>query len=296
MTRLTLPSYAKVNLYLDIVGRYPDGYHQLVTLFERIDLSDELTMETVRGDRVDFFCDHPDVPTDTSNLVVRAVEKYRQASGWDAGLRITLKKRIPVGAGLGGGSSNAASALKGANILAGNLLPEGELSGIAGRLGADVSFFWSHRAWALGTGKGDRIEPVSISARLWHLLVYPSVLIPTRQVYEAFSVSDGLARSLTASKPDVKLLVDALRDNQQVPKIRRFLFNALEPTVEALYPALQHVKQTIQTKAELSNPLISGSGSTVMALCGSREESEKAAWAIRQAEPGWGVFVASTRS
>ena len=287
MTRVTLPAYAKVNLFLNVLGKRPDGYHELVTLFERIDLADQVTLETIPGGRVEAVCDHPDVPVDGSNLVARAAVAYQEAAGWKQGVRIVLEKKIPVAAGLGGGSSDAAATLQGLQILSGSRLPEEKLVEIARNLGADVAFFLSRVPWAMGTGRGDQIQPVDLKAHLWHLLVYPRFPVPTKAVYQAFS--------LTAPGPDVKLLFDALRDSQ-VPRIRQFLFNALEPTVEAMYPALRSVKATIQSTGGMNRSLVSGSGSTVVAVCSSREEAVAAADALRLEKADWQVFVASTRS
>ena len=122
-------------------------------------------------------------------------------------------------------------------------------------------------------------------SRLWHLLVAPGFPIPTRTVYQAFS--------LTVPGPDVKLLHRALRGND-VAGIRNFLFNTLEPAVEALYPAIRYVKDTIVQKTGVLRPMVSGSGSTVMAVCESESEAQAAVQALRSAEPGWQVFVAST--
>jgi len=288
VTRVTLPSFAKVNLFLQILGKRPDGYHELVTLFERIDLADELTLEEIPGNRIDIRCDHPDVPTDETNLVAKAVERYRQAAdGWPQGIRITLEKKIPVGAGLGGGSSNAAAALQGLQVLSGGRLEQAKLQQIARELGADVPFFLSPAPWALGTGRGDLIQPLALKARLWHLLVYPRFLVPTKAVYQAFT--------LTPQNPDVRLLTETLREKTQVREINDLLFNSLEPTVEALYPAIRHVKAAIQSQGGCARPMVSGSGSTVMAVCASEEEAQSALRSMQSQAPEWQFFLASTR-
>lgn len=292
MTPITLPAYAKVNLFLDVRGKRSDGYHELVTLFERIDLADEVTLAPIPGDRVEVCCDHPEVPLDGTNLVVRAAEDYRRAAGWPQGIRIRLGKRIPVSGGLGGGSSNAAATLEGLQCLSGGRLSREHVIQIAKRLGADVPFFLAETPWALGTGRGDEIEPLSFPIHLWHLLVAPGFPIPTKAVYEAFT-NQG-SRPLTGPGPDVRLLYCALTDNH-VGKVRDLIFNALEPTVEAIYPAIRHLKATIETKGMLSRPMVSGSGSTVMAVCNSREEAENAAGLLRHEAPEWEVLVAETR-
>ena len=286
MTRVTLPSFAKVNLFLQVVGTMPDGYHELVTLFERIDLADQLTLEEIQGNQIEIRCDHPDVPTDGTNLAAKAVDLYRQATGWPQGIRITLEKKIPVGAGLGGGSSNAAATLQGLQILSGGRLEQEKLQQMARSLGADVAFFLSPSAWALGTGRGDEIQPLDLEARFWHLLVYPRFPIPTKGVYQAFT--------LTPLGPDVRLLTNALREKTQVRDVNDLLFNSLEPTVEALYPAIRHVKATMQSRGGLVRPMVSGSGSTVMALCGSEEEAQTALKALQSEGQEWQFFLAST--
>ncbi|MBI3318767.1 MAG: 4-(cytidine 5'-diphospho)-2-C-methyl-D-erythritol kinase, partial [Candidatus Omnitrophica bacterium] len=135
MKSVTLPSYAKVNLHLRVLGKRPDGAHELLTLFERIDLSDELTVSGIPGHRIEVECDSPEVPTDASNLAFKAAEGFRQALGLEEGLRISLKKQIPVAGGLGGGSSNAAATLLALQRLFGSPLPHEKLLRAAAALG-----------------------------------------------------------------------------------------------------------------------------------------------------------------
>ena len=290
MPSITLPAYAKVNLYLDLLRKRPDGYHELLTLFERIDLADQITIEPIPGNSIQFHCDHPDLPNDGTNLVMQAAERYRQTAGWPQGIRITLEKRIPVAAGLGGGSSDAAATLLGLQELSGRRLAEPDLFKIAGRLGADVPFFLAQVPWALGRGRGDEIEPLECPAQLWHLLVYPQFPVPTKSVYQAFRPGGRL----TGQGPDVTLLIRALRGNQ-VQKVRDLLFNALEPTVEALYPALSTVKAAIERRSGLRCPMVSGSGSTVVALCSDRAEAGAAVQRLASEFPSWRVFVSQTK-
>ena len=287
MKRITLPSHAKVNLYLNVLSKRPDGFHELVTLFERVGLADDVTLEILPGEGIEVACGDPEVPSDGTNLAARAAEAFRTAAGWPSGVRITIVKKIPVGGGLGGGSSNAATVLLGLQQLSPRKLPEEELLRLGASLGSDVGFFLLKTPWALGRGRGELLERVEIHASLWHLLVAPDFPIPTKAVYSAFV--------LTAPGPDVTLLSRALRESH-VPRIRDFLFNALEPTVESLYPAIRKVKDLMERKAGLARPMVSGSGSTVMALCSDREEAERAAGILSQVQPRWRVFVASTGS
>ena len=286
---VTLPAYAKVNLYLSVLGKRPDGYHELLTLFERITLADQVTVQRTRTGEVELECDSPMVPHDAGNLAVRAVEVFRKASSWSDGIRIRLEKNVPVGAGLGGGSSDAAAVLVALQELSDSVLSKEQLLDCARNIGADVAFFVAQVPWALGKGRGDQIEPVSEGTRVWHLLVTPDFAIPTKEVYQAFSPSPGL----TGSGPDVTLLLRALKDNQSF-RVREFLFNALEPTVEALYPAIRDVKAVVQMPGGLVRPCVSGSGSTVFAVCDSEAQGRAAADQIHRQEPGWRVAVVAT--
>ncbi len=285
MNSVHLPASAKVNLHLAVLGKRPDGYHELLTLFERISLADEVIVEAGPGRDIELRCGSPEVPSDRTNLAVRAAEEFRRVSGWRDGVRIHLKKRIPVGGGLGGGSSDAAAVLLALQRLSGSVLPAERLMECARSLGSDVPFFAANVPWALGRDRGDRIEPVPLTATLWHLLVTPDFLIPTKNVYQAFK--------LTGPNPDATLLIRAL-EQRKISMIRDLLFNALEPTVEALYPEMRRVKAELEEIAGLSRLMVSGSGSSVFALCGSREEAESAAEKIKGQRPSWQVHAVKT--
>ncbi len=284
MNSFTLPAYAKVNLHLDVLGKFPDGFHQLLTLFERIDLSDELTVDASAGPGIEMECDDRKLPCDSSNLVVRAAEEYRRISGWEQGLRVRLKKRIPVGGGLGGGSSNASAMLAAMQQLSGNRLTESQLMACARKLGADVAFFAARTSWAVGRVRGDEIEPIPLETRFRHLLVTPDFPIPTKEVYQAFR--------LNAPAREINPLLAALKRGK-LSSVRDLLYNALEPAVESLYPAIRNVKSEMET-AGLEKPMVSGSGSAVFALCDSKDQADSAAEILRKNHPAWRVFTAMT--
>lgn len=281
---ITLPAHAKVNLFLDVLRKRPDGTHELVTLFERIDLSDELTVRRTPGPGVTLESESREIPLDGTNLVVRAAEEYRQLSGWSDGVGIHLRKRIPVGGGLGGGSSDAAATLIALQQLSGQAVPRKKLIRCAQGLGADVAFFAADCARALGKGRGDEIEPLGAGPAFWYLLVTPDFQIPTKAIYGAWVPRGG--------NPEVAPILQALA-NGQAPQIRSFLYNALEPMVERLYPEIKWVKSEIETTG-LEKPMVSGSGSTVFALCKSKEEAESAAKKLRSQQPAWRVWAVST--
>ena len=285
MNSICFPAYAKVNLYLDVLGKRPDGHHELLTLFERVDLADDLRVErSGPAGGLEFTCEAPGVPSDATNLAVRAAQLYREASGWNDGLRIRLEKKTPAGGGLGGGSSDAAAVLRALQQLSGKALAPERLMECARSLGADVAFFAAEIPWGLGRDRGDRIEPLPLHCHFWHLLVTPDFPIPTKEVYGAFK--------LTGPPPDATLLVRAL-EQRQISPIRGLLFNALEPTVETLYPEMRRVKSELEV-AGLSRPMVSGSGSTVFALCDSREQAESAAALITARHPAWRAHAAQT--
>jgi 4-diphosphocytidyl-2-C-methyl-D-erythritol kinase len=251
-----------------------------------VDLADDLHVERAGPPGgLEFTCDAPGVPSDATNLAVRAAHVYREASGWKEGLRIRLEKKIPAGGGLGGGSSDAAAVLRAMQQLSGSALAPERLMECARGLGSDVPFFAADLPWALGRERGDRIEPAAVAACLWHLLVTPDFPVPTKEVYRAFK--------LTPPHADATLLIRAL-EQRKISPIRDHLFNALEPTVEQLYPETRRVKAEIEEIAGLSRPMVSGSGSSVFALCESREEAESAAEKVKRRHPSWQVHAVRT--
>lgn len=180
---VTLPCPAKVNLFLRVLAREDDGYHGIETLFCRISLADELVMERREGRGVTIEVEGADTGPDEQNLAVRAARMVVEATGNRAGLHIRLTKRIPVRAGLGGGSSNAAAALAAAGQLLGNPIPRHELLQFASRLGADVPFFLSGASLALAWGHGERLMRLPPLPRAPALVVVPPTGIGTADAY-----------------------------------------------------------------------------------------------------------------
>ena len=187
-----LLSPAKINLFLSVTGRRPDGYHELTTLMAGIDLYDRITLD-FSGRDIRLQCDAPDIPQDESNLAFRAARLYeatyrrRYRHAPFSGLAIGLHKRIPAGAGLGGGSSNAATVLKALNAKAPEPLPHADLAVLALQLGADVPFFLTGRP-ALATGIGERLTPWNDLRPYALLVVFPGCALATREVYGALNL------------------------------------------------------------------------------------------------------------
>jgi 4-diphosphocytidyl-2-C-methyl-D-erythritol kinase len=175
-------SYAKVNLGLEVLGVREDGYHELRTLFQTIDLHDDVVLRPRRDGAVTIACDHPQVPSDGTNLAARAAQDLRRYAQVEAGVEIAIRKRIPVGGGLGGGSSNAAAVLLGLDRLWRLGLGPAGLHPLAVRLGADVPFFLLGGT-ALGLARGDEVYPLRRQLRVHVVLVDPGVHVSTARVF-----------------------------------------------------------------------------------------------------------------
>ncbi|MFH0877494.1 MAG: 4-(cytidine 5'-diphospho)-2-C-methyl-D-erythritol kinase [Candidatus Omnitrophota bacterium] len=205
---LCLESPAKLNLFLDVINKRPDGYHNIVTLFERINLCDSVRLFAIHSDEIVVSCSHPDVPLDYRNLAWRAAELIKKSRDIRTGVKIEIDKRIPVGAGLGGGSSNAAAVLSGLSRLFKLKLDQKTLTGYANRLGSDVAFFILNKSFALGTDRGGDLKRVFVpkKLKLWHLLFIPPLKVMTKEIY-------GLHKSLALTrKPlDVNILIRYLK-------------------------------------------------------------------------------------
>ena len=249
---MTVRSFAKINLGLEIVGRRADGYHDIRTLFQTVTLADELSFEAGPDGSLRLEGDDPSVAWDETNLILRAARRLQDVAGSRRGAFIRVKKAVPAGRGLGGGSSNAAVTLLALNKLWNLRLGLEELSRAAGRLGADVPYFL-HGGLCLGEGVGDRLTTLPDLTPLACLLIFPPFAIPTAGVYAA------VRPSLTSA------------DN--VSKMKRFLEsgdfglleNDLERVVFKVHPELEGwTKLLLEQWAVLSR--LSGSGSAVYGL------------------------------
>lgn len=279
---LKVSSSAKLNLYLEILDKRPDGYHNLRTVFERISLNDTLTLKEIDSPEIRIISDSKDIPRDSRNLAYKAAEILKEDLGISKGVEIRIKKIIPVGAGLGGGSSNAASVLLGLNRLWRLGLSRGRLLGYAAKLGSDVSFFIYNCPYALGTSRGEKIRPLkSWKKRLWHILVVPKINVPTKEIYQEFDKGRGLN-------------VNAGTGSGVYPNIKAMLFNRLEEAAFRRYPQVREVKEILLKEAGLENALMSGSGSAVFGLVDSRKEGLRIAKRVSRFKD-WKIFVVKTK-
>ncbi|MGZ5429246.1 MAG: 4-(cytidine 5'-diphospho)-2-C-methyl-D-erythritol kinase, partial [Thermoanaerobaculia bacterium] len=188
MKRLTLESFAKVNRSLHVLGKRSDGYHEIDTIFQTVDLSDRIDfLEGEEGsEEVSLTIEGADLPADSRNLILRAASALRERTGTRRGARIHLSKKIPIGGGLGGGSSNAAATLLGLSALWNLQLSDPDLEALAASLGSDVPFFLLGGR-ARGTGRGEILEPLADGPEEWLVLVFPRFSLSTAVVYGALA-------------------------------------------------------------------------------------------------------------
>ncbi len=255
--RVVVPAPAKVNLFLHVTGRRADGYHLLESLFALVDLADTVTLARRDDGAIARAGDVPGVPED-EDLAIRAARALRAATGTRFGATIAVDKRIPLGGGLGGGSSDAASVLLALNRLWGLGLAREELARIGVALGADVPFF-VHGENALVRGIGEEIAPVSLP-RQWLALVFPGVAVPTAAVFSA--------PELTRTTPSGKMNVFSVGYGR----------NDLEPVAASRHPEVAAALVALRRAA--GDARMSGSGSSVFAACESAARAQEALAAL----------------
>ena len=275
---LRILSPAKVNLFLYVLGRRPDGYHDLFSLMCRIGLYDEIILNPTSAD-ISLACSDPALPVDDGNLALRAARRYVEACGRSGGVEIHLTKRIPVAAGLGGGSSNAASVLLGLNYLHGHRLPREELMRIGRSLGADVPFF-IFQSPALACGIGDELEAYQGLSPWQVLIVCPPFPVSTRMVYQNLNL-----QLTNCQKQPTKAHLKQTAFNPSL-----HLYNDLEAVTLALHPELAGIKDHLRAQGAVG-ALMSGSGPSVFGLFPDAAAACRAAAALPP-DRGWRQFSA----
>lgn len=315
MTSLTLAAPAKINLFLKVLNKRRDSYHNIITLFEKISLADSVKISKIpKGIRVSsdkFITSGPE-----DNLAYKAARLIMERGKIKGGVSIRITKRIPVASGLGGGSSDAASTLIGMVKLFGLKFDRSDLLQPAAALGADVPFFISAVPFAVGEGRGDKIRSIDIGTRPWHLIVYPGPLkAATRDIYEAFDAlavrrrlrqvkgsaartrHKPLSKNLTAVCPDAKMKFLAGYP-MTFDGMEAMLHNDLEDAVtveeEAVADIIKRLAAFLGKKF-----IVSGSGPSVFCLYRTRKEAIEAKEGLFRSVPAverkdWQVFIAGT--
>ena len=282
---LTLPSFAKINWTLRVLGRRADGYHEIETVLQTVTLHDRLTFRALDSRDIELACDAPDVPADESNLVHRAAVALRERFQIRAGARVEIEKHIPAGGGLGGGSSNAAVALVALSRLWNIETSAGELGEIGATLGSDVPFFLSGGT-ALGTGRGERIESLPGAPPAHLLVVSPPVKVATAEAYKLLN-----APGLTKNGAAVNFYVSREGADFRRPP-REALRNDFEPAVFRRSPEIERARDAL-VNAGARAALMSGSGSSVFGVFDSRDDAARAQEILRAERVGR-VFACET--
>jgi len=280
---LRLPSPAKINLGLRIIGKRPDGYHEIETVLQMIGLWDSLTF-ILQDEGIELICQgRGPLPAGRDNLIYRAAELLRERTGVGRGVKIVLEKRIPLMAGLGGGSSNAAMTLLALNRLWDLGLKGTDLSELALSLGADVPFFLNGpRAYA--TGRGEQLQPLPSTHRLHILLVKPPISVSTAWAYRILKLS------LTKERHNIKIISDLIEQGR-VLEIGDYLYNDLEETIISHYPVIGEIKKDLLRQGALGAQM-SGSGPTVFGVFPTRQLATEAAGPYSRR--GMDAFVVDT--
>lgn len=256
-----LQAHAKINLFLNVIGKRSDGYHEIETVFQSIDLHDKISIrKTLAGIKIN--CNHPDAPSDQRNIAFRSASLLIERAKIDQGVEIVIKKQIPVGAGFGGGSADAAATLVGMNRIFELGYSEFELMRLGASLGADVPFCIMGGT-ALGRGIGEILTPLPPLKEVWIVLANPGFEISTAWAYE------NLNLMLTKSEKNVNILVKAIENYasgfNSLVTVSKGIFNTFESVIEAEYPVVANLKRMLKSSGTVA-VLMTGSGPTVYAL------------------------------
>lgn len=267
---LSLQAMAKVNLILDVTGKRPDGYHEVRMIMQTVNLYDELTFSIAEDEEIHITCDKQGVPCDERNLIYKAARLLLQETGCHSGIYIDLKKRIPIAAGMAGGSADAAITLIGLNQLFSFGFSTDQLKEFGVRLGADVPYC-IEGGTVLSEGIGEILTKLPDMPRCYLVIAKPEISVSTRYVYEHLDLS------ALKKHPDVDGMITAIQE-QSLQGVANRMENVLESVTEKKYPVIGKIKE-ILTEHGAVRAMMSGSGPTVFALF---EEEFKAKYALKE--------------
>ncbi|MCM8756586.1 MAG: 4-(cytidine 5'-diphospho)-2-C-methyl-D-erythritol kinase [Candidatus Omnitrophica bacterium] len=277
-------SPAKINLYLNIIGKYKNGFHKIESIVNRVSIFDELLISVNRSNKINIFCNHKELENE-DNLCFKAAKLIKEKFNLPFGFNIFLKKNIPLGAGLGGGSSNAAFTLKGINKLLDLRIPQRDLFKLGAILGSDVNFFLKDTSWGYMEGKGEKVTCLDLETKLKYLVVYPNIKLSTKVVYQNTKV--GLTKFINR----VNILIYLLRQ-KDLSLVEKFCFNCLEKSAFNLDSNLKSVKEFFERRGFFC--MMSGSGSAFFTIL--NRYSKKAENTLKKEfyNKGWSIFEAQT--
>ncbi len=282
MISISVLSPAKINLILKILGKRADGYHELYTLMQPVSLFDKISIETDDGDGIFLECPNSNIPSDSSNLAFRAASLFLKKTDIKSSISIKIEKSIPVGAGLGGGSSNAATVLISLNTLLKAGLGDEELKDMAAEIGSDVPFFIMKSA-AIGTGRGEVLRGLKVPS-LYYVLINPGFSVSTRWVYDNLDLTN---------RPENNILFHSDRLFESAKTLVDNLTNDLEAVTMRKFPEIMRLKGLLLESGAMG-ALMSGSGPTVFGLFTEEERARGAFNLLKKTLSGSGnsIFLA----
>jgi len=287
MEKMNLSSYAKVNLYLKVLKKRSDGYHDIETIYQAITLKDNIAIRLIESNNIEIHSESKEIPTDATNLAYQAVLVLLNRLNIRCGVRIDIDKNIPVSAGLGGGSSNAASCILGLNKLLRLKLNKKEMLDLALSVGSDVPFFVSNYSSAVGRGRGQILKELGNIPKFWFILICPGKKISSQQVYDSFKLN------LTKKRPDVRICIRALKKGN-LAEISQTIYNDLEPVIEDKVRQIHQIKSVLRNEG-VEAILTSGSGPCVFGILQSREEAMQIKERIKERQKNWAIYVCCSR-
>ena len=267
MKKIEIYSYSKINLTLNILGKRQDGYHNIETIMQSINLADRIFIKEEK-EGIKIKCNHSQVPIDAQSLAYRSAEKILSRYRITKGVKIEIDKKIPLASGMAGGSANSASILVGINKLFALNLSNKDLRGMGEELGMDVPFCIQNGT-ALAYHRGEKVTPLSpINPPLWIVIINPGFEIPTKWAYNNLDLS-----LIKREKNNTKAMLEALKEGE-ARGIAKNLFNSFEELIIKKYPEIGKIKDRLIEEGTLG-ALMSGSGSTVFGIAQNKEKAFK---------------------
>jgi 4-diphosphocytidyl-2-C-methyl-D-erythritol kinase len=281
-------AFAKLNFYLDVIRKRPDGYHDIETIFQSVSLYDTLKF-TPNPSEIEVITAHPDLPPQEHNLVYRAATLLKQETETRDGVTIALEKNIPIGAGLGGGSSDAAATLAALNLIWSTDCAEDTLLKVAARIGSDVPFCFVGGT-AAGTGRGEKLLKLPPVGRRWLVIITPPFSVSTADVYSRVTVAVAEPDRAHEVTDRFRAVIEHVRSGN----VEDVLYNVMERIVTKRYPQLNELKRALE-RAGCPSALMSGSGPTMFGLVASRDDGIAVVGELKRAYPDCFVTLASTQ-
>jgi 4-diphosphocytidyl-2-C-methyl-D-erythritol kinase len=283
MNSLELKARAKINLSLDVLGKRPDGYHLVRMIMQTVELHDKIVLETIPGG-IEIACSCPGVPPGTENIVYKAARLLQKECKIKKGIRIKIKKNIPIAAGLGGGSSNAAAVLKGMNAIFSLGLQQAELMKLGAEIGADVPYCIKGGT-ALAEGIGEILTGLGTFKGVNIVLVKPKIKVSTAWVY------NNLDLAAVQSRPDTQALIKAIL-SKRIADVASNMKNVLEVVTARRFAVIEEIKGRLIELGALGS-VMTGSGPSVFGVFGDFESAQKAYYAVKN-QGEWDCFLTCT--